>query len=79
MLPSRMVGRCPRDLRAGDHRDVDYRAILRLRSEWAGRKAIGLCYQRGVPWMHRGVGRRSLRGADKVRTRIQLFVLRGSG
>ena len=52
-----MVGRSPRDLRAGDHRDVDYRAILRLRSECSGRKAIGLCYQRGAAWVHRGEAR----------------------
>jgi hypothetical protein len=36
-------------LRAGDHRDVDYRASRWLRPGCAGQRAVGLCHQRARP------------------------------
>ena len=78
MLPSRMVGRSPRDLRAGDHRDVDYRAILRLRSEWAGRKAMAFVTSVACPGCIAVKVAVACAELAKVRTRTQLFVLRGS-
>jgi hypothetical protein len=42
---------------AGDHRDIDHRALLRLGPDCVKGNASGLGDQRGVPGMHRGVGR----------------------
>lgn len=63
--PSRVANHRPRDPRPGDYRNVDHRANLGLGPQSARWKAIGLRDQRGVPRVHRGVGRRGLIGADK--------------